>query len=436
MSDAVPRPHAMRRAALVLSVALIMAVTLLPLSALHTDQPPELWCLACGGLWLSDAISNIGLFIPVGAALAALGVPWLRIVAMTCVGSLGIEYLQSLGFPPLRSAALADVIANTLGGLLGALLYRSRQLVVTRSVRVACTLAISSALASIATFTVTSAALGLRVVEPRFDDHPVRSPVVDSHSDVQYRRSTFSYSPGFGWFGGFVDSASVGGYSATQVGSGPIVVEASAEPDSVVMSVAMHGRQDSTWFKPMLFVHRRGDTVPVVFVAERDRDAVLAVSRRARDWGLAMPSLTVPDVFQGRTPNDARPLHIDAIATTSRLHLESRTATDTRQRTLRLVPTLGWAMIQTFIGIDSPFAMFARVSWLALLVAPMGWWGAACGRRWWCVVSGVAVALALVLGEILPRRYGVAPPAMSDWSIMTALLLCAVAGSRRALRHR
>jgi hypothetical protein len=35
---------------------------------------------------------------------------------------LGVEALQSVGLPPGRSPALADVMSNTVGGVLGALL--------------------------------------------------------------------------------------------------------------------------------------------------------------------------------------------------------------------------------------------------------------------------------------------------------------------------
>ena len=68
----------MRRISLAASVALIVAVTLVPFDALQTDRAPATWCLVCDGLWLTDAISNIVLFVPLGVSLSLLGVTWTR----------------------------------------------------------------------------------------------------------------------------------------------------------------------------------------------------------------------------------------------------------------------------------------------------------------------------------------------------------------------
>ena len=81
-------------------------------------MPPR-WCLACGGLWLTDGISNVVLFAPFGLALGGLGVRWRGVLLLSAGFSLGVEYLQSIGVPPARSAAWADVVANAAGGLVG-----------------------------------------------------------------------------------------------------------------------------------------------------------------------------------------------------------------------------------------------------------------------------------------------------------------------------
>lgn len=66
---------------------------------------------------------NAAMFAPI-AFLAAMSVPrhpWANWVVYGFVGSAAVELLQGLFLPP-RSAEFVDVVANTLGALVGALL--------------------------------------------------------------------------------------------------------------------------------------------------------------------------------------------------------------------------------------------------------------------------------------------------------------------------
>ncbi len=404
----------MRRIALAASVALIIAATLVPFDALQTDRAPAVWCLACDGLWLTDAISNVVLFIPLGISLASCGLAWTRITALSLIASLCIEYAQSLGFPPSRSAAWADVLTNALGGLAGVWLLRLSVLAWRSSPRAAARLSLIWAVGAAFVCGATSAALGARTRE---------------QGDVRYAPSPLPFTPGFGWFGGLVDSASVNGFVMTHQGTGPVMVEASSEPSRVEMTVTARGRQDGTALKPMVFLHRADDTTAIAFVGERDLAAELVVTRRAWDWGLAMPSLTLPGAFATRTVDDSRPLQLTATSSTDRLELAATAVHFSGGRTLWLTPLLGWAMIQTLITIDSPFAIVACVGWLALLVVPMAWWGARAGSRWWMVLSTATACLVLCIAT-LPRVTGVAPVAVGDWAIIAALFIGATLLSR------
>ena len=404
----------MRRIALAASVALIIAATLVPFEALQTDRAPAVWCLVCEGLWLTDAISNIVLFIPLGVSLTLLGVAWTRIAALSLIASLCIEFLQSLGFPPGRSASLADVLTNALGGLVGVWLLRLSLLAWRNSPRAATQLSLMWAVSTALACGATSVALGART---------------HGRSDVRYTRSPLPFTPGFGWFGGLVDSASVNGFVTTHQGTGPVMVEASSEPSRVEMTVTARGRQEGTSLKPMVFVHRSDDTTAIAFIGERDLAAELVVTRRAWDWGLAMPSLTLPGAFATRTVDDARPIHFTATSSIDQLELAASAPHFSGQRTLWLTPLLGWAMIQTLITIDSPMAIVACVGWLALLVVPMAWWGARAGSRWWMVLGTTTACLVLFIAT-LPRITGVAPVAAGDWAILAGLLIAATLVSR------
>lgn len=92
----------------------------------------HLWALAAGPSHLDDALNNVLLFLPLGAAAAALlraAAPRLGPlgrIGLAALGaaalSLGVELAQL--YLPGRAAALADVAANAAGALLGALCLR------------------------------------------------------------------------------------------------------------------------------------------------------------------------------------------------------------------------------------------------------------------------------------------------------------------------
>ncbi len=399
------------------SVALIIAATLVPFGALQSVRVPATWCLVCGELWLTDGISNVVLFAPFGIALSLLGVRWWRVAITAFAFSLFIEYMQSIGLPPARSAAWADVVANTLGGLAGVFVVQMRQRAVAPSPRLAARFTLVWSLGAIMVLALTSRALGFR----------------DGAVDVGvFTRSSYDHTPGMGWFDGVVDSASVDAYRTTQRGTGPVIVETTVEARTITMSAVLRGREEGNSLVPIVYVHKRGDTSAVTLIGERADAAELLVSRKAWDWGLAMPSLTLRDVFANRVVTDARVLRLSAIAAPDHLELHARSADFDGDRTMLLTPTLGWTMIQTLIKRDSMFAIVARAGWLITLVFPIGWFGAQCGARWKSVL-GVAIGIVALSGSAMPRAFGVAPIAFGEWSAMAVLVLCAAILARRRL---
>ena len=400
------------------SVALIVAATLVPFGALQSPRVPARWCLVCGELWLTDGISNVVLFAPFGIALSLLGVRWWRVASISFAFSLLIEYMQSIGLPPARSAAWADVVANTLGGLAGVLVVQLRQWAVAPTPRLATRLTLLWSFGAIAVLAFTSRALGFH----------------DDARDVGiYKRSSYDHTPGMGWFGGVVEFASVDTFRTTQRGTGPVMVETAVEPRTVTMAAVLRGREEGNALVPIVFVHKIGDTSAVTFIGERANAAELLVSRKAWDWGLAMPSLTLPGVFANRTVTDTRVLRLSAIAAPDHLELHARSAYFDGDRTMLLTPTLGWTMIQTLIKRDSTFAIVARVGWLITLVFPIGWFGAQSGARWKSIL-GVAIGIVVLSVSTMPRVFGVAPIALGEWETMTLLVVSAAIVARQRLR--
>lgn len=398
---------------LVASVALIALATLAPFGAIPAGQVPPRWCVACGGLWLTDGISNVVLFAPFGVALALRGVRWWKVLALSAGLSLGVEYLQSIGVPPARSAAWADVIANALGGALGAALGAGRGWWLPRSPTVARRLALGHAAVVVAVFALTSAAMG-----PRWPGGAGAAPA--------YAASPFPHTPHRGWFGGQVDSLRVHGYATTHRGTGPVIVEVSREPATVAMQLWLRGREEGTALVPIGYLHVRGDSSAVAMVSQEGVAARLVVTRRGWDWGLAMPELPLDGVFAARSVTDPRPVELEAWSAPDTLRLSVRSAAFSGTQAVALTPLLGWSLIQTVFEIGGRFEQLAHACWIAALMIPIGWWGIQAGARRWRVLT-MAATWVVAGAMAMPRWFGVAPVGGWDWVMMAGWLVVGAA---------
>jgi hypothetical protein len=100
----------------VAALALIGLMTLTPSSA-YVATPT--FCVFCGTLGGVDFTLNVLLFVPLGLALRWLTGRWIAIVGIAGLTTLAIETLQWRLIPG-RDASLGDLIANTLGAMIGA----------------------------------------------------------------------------------------------------------------------------------------------------------------------------------------------------------------------------------------------------------------------------------------------------------------------------
>src|SRR3954471_7762674 len=82
---------------------------------------PEIrgFCMLCGGRGTADLLLNVVLFMPLGVALAPRGHSRNRIFLLALLLSTAIELIQF--FIPGRDPSVSDVVANTCGAVLGAL---------------------------------------------------------------------------------------------------------------------------------------------------------------------------------------------------------------------------------------------------------------------------------------------------------------------------
>lgn len=125
-----------RDALLAVSVALILAFTLVPRHGLGDREFVPFRDVVTAaryadgaelGRSLLDDVANVLLFVPLGQALALRGWSVRRTLVGACALSLAIELAQ-LTVIAGRTAATSDVLLNTSGALLGyALLTMSRR---------------------------------------------------------------------------------------------------------------------------------------------------------------------------------------------------------------------------------------------------------------------------------------------------------------------
>lgn len=106
-------------AALGLVFVLLLTLWPAPHEAKRSQLTP-IWCLICGSIGMQDVLQNLLMLMPFGLGLGLLG--W-RVPRATLAGfalGLTVELLQYTVIPG-RDASLSDVVTNTLGTALGAL---------------------------------------------------------------------------------------------------------------------------------------------------------------------------------------------------------------------------------------------------------------------------------------------------------------------------
>jgi glycopeptide antibiotics resistance protein len=128
--------HRRRDVALFAAVAAVLVVTLAPVAAGDDVELVPFRDLAeavmrgqgsDAALSLAEAVANVMLFVPVGAALRLRGIPSTRVALIALGLSAGVELTQ-YAVVPGRTAAVEDVFLNSIGAVLGAQLVARRRL--------------------------------------------------------------------------------------------------------------------------------------------------------------------------------------------------------------------------------------------------------------------------------------------------------------------
>ncbi len=395
--------------ALVLTVVLV--ATLTPASA--STPTADFWCVACGEFGGLDVFNNVVMFVPLGFAFAlATDRRWRSVLACvavtTFVESMQIRVVQG------RDASLSDLLANSLGGMIGVELALRRGLLLRPRGRAAAVLAIAGAAAFGLAMTLSS--LGLRTAS------------IPRSLWVQWTPDRAGFEPFTGELLDFnLDGIDLprGFYPPKSLGV-----------DRVLRGRAWHATVNigTAGLQPRRSVIARiaEEWTVLVSIEQYGWDLACQQKTRSGDMRFRSPKIAVRDAVSssaGSAPARVR-------FTCSRQGDSLVASTDDRQEVLRLSPSLGWLFVSP-INITVPsYYVLASVIWLIALAFPAGYWircvaesdaAHADGKRRHRYVAIGALALVFGVGlSVVPWLAGTAPASWWEWASAVA---GAVAGS-------
>ena len=421
-------PRRWASVALVLATLCIGALTLTPGGRDDPAAAGASWwatvsCLTCSRAWLADMISNVALFVPLGAVLVAVSAAVRRAVLIGAAASLLIELLQLSGLAAGRTPAIADLVSNTLGTWAGSLLAVYAPSWVSPSVPLA--RALRNGWAVICAATWISLAWALQPATP-----------VQPRGAVSL--SAVPFTPGYGWFAAEAMRTDVNDVMIAHHGTGPVLV-ATRRSDSSTAHVTVRGRDTRSGIVPVVFVHEPAmtgvdplTTRPHLLLGQHDQDASLASDLRAAHWGLQLPDLRAPGAFAlGRDS-----VVLEAAVTTRWWRLVWSTPPEPMPRheaTLRLSPAIGWALVQSIVPMRAVVGELLTAVWLFVWFAPLGYWSASTSharsaaptpRVMQCLVAVAWAGGLLAVGWVAAEVTGTSPVSLAQgaWCALSAVV--------------
>jgi hypothetical protein len=393
-----------RRLGLALSVMMFVAILVMTLTPASSQSTAGFWCMTCGEFGGLDVTNNIVMFVPFGAALALAMNRRSRPLAICVATTVLIETLQ-IGVIPGRDASFRDLVANSLGGLLGVELALRRAIFLRPAPRTATRLALVWCSLFTGICTLTTWAL-----QPAF---------VPRSLWVQWLPPRANYEP----FTGRLLAFDVNGIDL------PLgFPKASLGLDRRLMSDAWHATAtiDRDGLEPRRSVIVRiSEEITQPFALEqRAWDLTCLQKTRSAELRLRSPRVALPDALQlssGAHPDIVR------LTCTHRDHAlvaGVQAGSESREEAVPLSPSLGWTMISPFdIALDASTRGISML-WLIALLLPVGYWWAAAVEpssrpltgRAPSPVIGAAMLAGLALGLVVaPLLAGTAFASWWEW---------------------
>ena len=351
-------------------VALLVAVAAATLVSTGGTTRPFNVCITCGFRWLADWIANVAMFVPLGCAMNWKRRHIARTALFTAGFSTAIEFLQTV--IPGRDPALGDILANSLGGAIGAVLGSRPSAWLTPVPRLA------DRLLTVAILVVVMVAGATRWVLSPASNLPPDSQLSHAVSALFRGEATVEFIT----------------ISYPSSGETPLVLVGGPPP------------------------------LEVLYIGRAASDAVFRYRSRARDLRLDAPEYPVPDFFEGVGESDSLRVQV------SYRSLEWCLAW-TLKRECGIGPTAGsgWAVLIYPYSFGRRWGRVIDGLWAAALFFPVGFWSR---RR--TVVIAVA-ALGLILGP-LAHYATLVPTTFTEWcGALTGCVLGLALGIWLRRRH-
>ena len=380
---------------LVCSLLFVVVATLSPGAHESVAAAREgFWCLACDPLAGSDAIANTALFVPLGAALVLLFGRSRALLAGVLI-SIVIETLQHFGIPAGRDSNITDVLTNSLGTIVGIQLAWHWRILVSPSPRAARILSASSTVCALAVLAFTAWALGRDA---------------RGQSTELFERSTMPFTPGFGWYHGYVLNTHVRNVDFDHPGDGPLILSGElAAIDTFTVRVAR--RDERNALVPLFYLHKATDTLPQLIIGQSGADARVRVTLRAARLRLVAPELILRSAFAD-SGKEIRTIQV--VVRRERWNMQSERAGSTVTAELPLTLGLGWALVQSVVRMGGTGSSIVSLLWMCTLFVPAGFWSLQTGNRRIIFVAGVVLILTIALWAV-PEYAGIAPTLLREW---------------------
>jgi len=388
-SDRNPLQHLSGPAAAVWT-ALILAICLTPTG---TRSPEGIqWCLICSDDGVSDFFLNIVLYLPLGFLLRIrTGSTW---IALGCgfVLSLSVETAQLL--VPGRYTTAADLLANTSGAGLGALLgirplgWLMPSEVVSRR--------ITPVLALVSAFLIAAPAA---LVTPSVP------------GGVLYGNWTPRIATGTP-YPGQVISASIDGIPLPSHALDDSEAVRDRLEDEYTLILEFEAAPPSPGPAPVFrLLDNRG--TEAVNISAVGGDLHVWVRFRADDLYLDRPNFRFAGALADAGPGETLVLFLEQ----GTRGMSTATLNGERSMELGIAPGRGWAFLFHPSRLSEGAARILDFAWVALLFLPLGWWGGLSLRG---LVPG---ALPLATLAVIPAATLLLPtPALHYLAGLAALL--------------
>ena len=400
----------------------VLALTLQPVDDRLAGPVAKGWCLICGDVGLADFFLNCALFVPFGMGLRLAGVSWRWTIAACAALTLSIELAQ-MSLVTGRDASAGDLVANTAGGIAGALLGTYWPRVLLPAPRASRTLAWISA--ACAAGIVALSAIAMRPFVP----------AVPLWGQIAPRLGQFDH------FEGLVLGATVSGEtmpSARFVDSGR--ARRALLADGAFVEALVRPAGPPYEIAPIVSIFD-GRGREILVLGQTGRALFFRLRRVSSEGRVSTPGFALADVFPAGTPTASATdsVRIRAAWSGNTIRLSASSASMRRGRDITVHPLLGWRLFYPFtydIGRD---LRVASIAWLAALLLPVAYWSRRAGlgeshRLAWLPLLTATAIIGATTATASARLAALLVPAAALGAIAAAACVRAAAGTLDASR--